>query len=60
MPCPEGFGAGNQIKFQSPVVALVIEREVASLLPSGRAEEVLSFGIAVFPKIVILGESGWY
>lgn len=58
MPCPEGCGAGNQIKFQSPVVALVIEGEVALLLPSGRTEKVLSSGMAVFPKILILGESG--
>lgn len=33
---PEGFGTGNQIKFQSPVVALLIEQEVALLLPGGR------------------------
>lgn len=58
MSCPGGFGAGNQIKFQSPVAALVMEREVALLLPSAGAEELLSFGKAVFPKIIILGESG--
>lgn len=48
MARPEGFGAGNQITFQSPVVALLIEREVDLLLPGGGAEEVFSFGIAVF------------
>lgn len=50
LSCPEGFGTGNQIKFQSPVVALLIEQKVALLLPGGGAEEVLSFGVAVFPK----------
>lgn len=59
IPLPEGFGAGNQIKFQSPVVALLIEREVALLLPGAGAKETLSFGVAVFPKIMILRESGW-
>lgn len=59
MARPEGFGAGNQITFQSPVVALLIERKVDLLLPGGGAEEVFSFGIAVFSKTTILGESGW-